>query len=88
LTAPPKWLRFPPRAEARGLHRNSDEFSHIERDAKLSALADEFASEGTTWQGLLNMIGQAAQREGKSFDESLEAYFFLYVENKGIYART
>lgn len=33
-------------------------------------------------QEVVSMVGRAAQREGKSFDESLNAYFILYAKRR------
>lgn len=53
------------------------EMDDAERDGRLIALAREF---GNTREEIVQIVGQAASREGKSFDESLLAYCNLYTD--------
>lgn len=55
------------------------EFTDEERAEKFGAVFETCWRGGMSRQAVLNMIGQAAHREGKSFDESVEAYHVLYV---------
>jgi hypothetical protein len=56
----------------------SGEFTEEERRVRFEAVFESCWRSGMSRQSVANMIGQAAHREGKSFDESLEAYYRLY----------
>jgi hypothetical protein len=71
------------RASHRG-HRFFDlgdrELSDADRARMLEALHATSGFNEYPFQDTVGCVGRAASREGKSFDESLNSYYMLYVE--------
>lgn len=58
------------------------EWTDGERRAHFEAVFEQCWRGGMSRQEVADMVGQAAGREGKSFDESLNAYYLLYAKRK------